>query len=287
MNGTPATLRCGLSRGLLDLLDDMGLAYAHIDATGELQRGRGSERRREWLAIPQLYLDGEYLASGDLIEQMANAGKLHIALGLPAPDRRPPEVTLSAAAADFLRAAIGNSAPGTVAEIEVDAKWASCVRLVPRRKGMIQTQVDGVPLQFGLSSARRSDGLSIDWEDVDRGPSWTMRFPGAPVIEPVRPIAPADADAAAREGRLLIVDIRHPQERALAQLSLPFLSLDESRHEIRNLAPAVPLAVLCHRGDRSVHAAEHLHRLGHRDVYYIEGGIQAWADLVDTTIARY
>ncbi|MBW8810529.1 MAG: monothiol glutaredoxin, Grx4 family, partial [Lysobacter sp.] len=67
---------------MLDLLDDMGLDYAHIDATGELQRGRGSERRREWLAIPQLYLDGEYLASGDLIEQMANAGKLHIALGL-------------------------------------------------------------------------------------------------------------------------------------------------------------------------------------------------------------
>lgn len=287
MSGTTDTSLCGSSLRLCELLDGIGLDYACIDAASELEPGRRGKRGTGWLAIPQLYVDGEFLASGDLIEQMANAGELHFALGLPAPDRHPPEVTLSAAAADFLRAAIANSAPGTVAEIEVDAKWASCVRLVARRQGMIQAQADGVPLQFDLASARRSDGLSIDWEDVDRGPSWTMHFPGAPVIEPVRPISAADADAAAREGLLLIVDIRHPQERALAQLNLPFLSLDESSHEIRNLAPTVPLAVLCHHGDRSVHAAEHLHRLGHRDVYYIEGGIEAWAKLVDTTIARY
>ena len=56
---------------------------------------------------------------------------------------------------------------------------------------------------------------------------------------------------------------------------------------IRNLAPAVPLAVLCHHGDHSVYTAEHLHRLGHRDVYYIEGGIEAWAGLVDTSIPHY
>ncbi|MFQ6309372.1 rhodanese-like domain-containing protein [Lysobacter capsici] len=70
-------------------------------------------------------------------------------------------------------------------------------------------------------------------------------------------------------------------------MNLPFLSLDESSHAIRNPASAVPLAVLCHHGDRGVHAAEHLHRLGHRDVYYIEGGIEAWAGLVDTSIPYY
>lgn len=287
MSGTPATSHCGVSLRLCALLDDIGLDYAPVDVASDLQPGRGGKREGEWLAIAQLYLDGEFIASGDLIEQRANAGELHAALGLPAPDRRPPEVTLSPAAAQFLRAVIANSEDGTVAEIEVDAQWASCLLLVPRRKGMIHTQVHGVPLQFGLMSARRSDGLAIDWHDVERGPSWTMRFPWSPVIEPVRPISPAQADAGARDGRLIIVDIRPPQERALARLDLPFLSLDESSHEIRNLAPAVPLAVLCHHGDRSIHAAAHLHQLGHRNLYYIEGGIEAWANLVDTSIPHY
>ncbi|WP_338089390.1 rhodanese-like domain-containing protein [Lysobacter capsici] len=60
--------------------------------------------------------------------------------------------------------------------------------------------------------------------------------------------------------------------------------MDESSHAIRNPASAVPLAVLCHHGDRIIHAAEHLHRLGHRDVYYIDGDIEAWGGLVDTSI---
>lgn len=65
------------------------------------------------------------------------------------------------------------------------------------------------------------------------------------------------------------------------------VSLDESSHVIRNPASAVPLAVLCHHGDRGVHAAEHLHRLGHRDVYYIEGGIEAWANPVHPSVPHY
>ncbi|WP_157476841.1 hypothetical protein [Lysobacter sp. Root690] len=57
-NGAPATLRCGLSLRLCGLLDDIGLDHAQVDAGADLKLGRGSERRREWLAIPRLYLDG-------------------------------------------------------------------------------------------------------------------------------------------------------------------------------------------------------------------------------------
>lgn len=76
-------------------------------------------------------------------------------------------------------------------------------------------------------------------------------------------------------------------DHAQVDNALRTVSLDESSHVIRNPASAVPLAVLCHHGDRSVHTAEHLHRLGHRDVFYIEGDIEAWAGLVDPLIPHY
>lgn len=287
MSGTPNTLTCGSTVNICELLDGIGLDYAPVDGTGDPEFARGERHRAYRYGIPQLYLDGEFVASGDAIEDMANAGELHAGLGLAAPDRRPPEVKLSPAAAKFLRAVIAGREGGVVADIQITAQWSGCVRIEPRRKGTIQTEVDGVPLQFDLASVRRAEGMSIDWQDVERGPDLLLHFPNAPVIEPVRPMSPEQADAGVRDGGLTIVDIRHPQERALARLNLPFLSLDEHNHVIRNLAPDVPLAVLCHHGDRSVPAAEYLHLLGHRDVYYIEGGIEAWAERVDPSIPRY
>lgn len=288
MSGTPETLTCGSTIAIRQLLDDIGLDYAHIDGSDDPEFGRGEKRRGYRDAVPQLYLDGELVARGDAIADMANSGELHAALGLPAPDRRPPVVRLSPAAADFLRTVIANREPGMVAEIEMDAQFrGSCLRIVPGKKGMIATVVDGVPLQFDLANARRSDGLSIDWQDVERGPNLLLNHPRAPEIKPVRAMSPTQADAEARAGRLTLVDIRPPQERALARLGLPFLSLEESSHEIRNMAPDAPLAVLCHHGDRSFHAAQYLHQLGHRDVCYIQGGIAAWAERVDTSIPRY
>lgn len=221
----------------------------------------------ELAAIPQLYLDGNPIASGDAIERMARSGELHAALGLPAPDRTPPTVRLTQVAAQLLRRAIANIGNDTVAEITVDAQFRSSLRLVPRRQDAVVTMVEGVPLLFDLASARRAEGLSIDCDenDIDRG-GWSLVHPKAPVPKPVRAISPAEADARVRAGTLTIVDLRPAEERAVARLCVPFLHMEDGTHEIRNLAPDAPLACLCHRGDRSCHAAEHLRQLGHGDV---------------------
>jgi glutaredoxin-related protein len=42
----------------------------------------------QWPTIPQLYVDGQLIGGSDIVEQMANSGELHTALGLPAPLRR-------------------------------------------------------------------------------------------------------------------------------------------------------------------------------------------------------
>lgn len=287
MDGTSEAPESAASLSACRVLDGIGLDYTQVDLEFDRRLREGIAAHGGLPAIPQLFIDGEPVGGVDVIERMAHSGELHAALGLAAPDRTPPTVRLTPAAAEFLRGVIANSGSDMVAEISVDAQFASCLCIEPRRKDAIATEVEGVPLQFDLASARRADGLSIDWEDIDRGPSWSFVYPNAPVPKPVRAISPADADARVRAGTLTIVDLRPAQERALAPLPVPFLHMDDGTHEIRNLPPDAPLACLCHRGDRSYYAAEHFLQLGHRDVYHVEGGIDAWADSVDASIPHY
>src|SRR5690606_31562343 len=127
--------------------------------------------------------------------------------------------------------------------------------------------------------------LRIDWADDERGRGLVLDNPNAPA--PVRVLSPVDADARVRAGTLTLVDVRPREERALAELGLPYLHLDDGIADVRALPFDAPLAFLCHHGGRSQQAAEHFRELGYREVYNIEGGIDAWADSVDPSIPRY
>ncbi|MEH6420551.1 rhodanese-like domain-containing protein [Pseudomonas sp. CGJS7] len=281
MRGTPDRPEFGASMRAWQALGALGLELGHADVEADPELGVDIENNRAHSPIPRLYLDGKLLASGDNVERMVNTGEVHAALGLPAPERRPPAVRLTAAAAKAFRAIIRNSPRGSVAEVVVDPQYCCSLEIEPRRPDAILAEVDGVPLQFDLASAQRGDGLEIHWQDVERGPSVLFEHPKASVPVPVRAMSPAQAAADARAGKLTIVDIRSRQERASAPLSVPFLHMDDGTHEIRNLPADAPLAVLCERGVRSVHAAQHFHQMGHLDVYYIEGGFEAWSGLAN------
>ena len=112
----------------------------------------------------------------------------------------------------------------------------------------------------------------------------SVENPNAP--PPVRQISPADAAERAKAGTLTLVDVRPAEERAQSQLSLRFLTLDDGIGAVRELPADSPIAFLCHHGGRSQQAAEHFRELGHREVYNIEGGIDAWAD-IDESIPKY
>lgn len=285
MKGAPDAPQCGFSAKASGLLNDLEVDYAHVDVLSDPEIREGIKAYGQWPTIPQLYIDGELVGGSDIVEQMANSGELHTALGLPAPDRTPPTVRLTAAAAKMLREAIADAGGDVVVQLLIDPRFRTRLQLAPRADGAIQAEVDGVPLQFDLAGARRADGLSIDWADDQRGRGLVIENPNAPA--PVRAIAPVDADARARAGTLTLVDVRPAEERAQAALALPFLHLDDGIAGVRALPFDAPLAFLCHHGGRSQQAAEHFRELGYHEVYNIEGGIDAWADAVDPSIPRY
>lgn len=85
-----------------------------------------------------------------------------------------------------------------------------------------------------------------------------------------------------------IVDVREPWEIEIASLpesiAIPLAEIP-SRHA--ELAADKPVALLCHSGGRSGKAAEFLASQGFSRVVNIAGGIDAWAQEVDNSLARY
>lgn len=285
MKGAPQAPQCGFSAkaaGILDALLPEG--YAHVDVLADPEIREGIKLYGQWPTIPQLYVRGELVGGSDILEQLASSGELHALLGLPAPDRSPPKLSITPAAAEQLRAAIANAGGEYAVRLDVDARYNARLQLAPVDPHALAVEVEGVRVQTDWMSARRADGLVIEWVDDQRGRGLMVHNPNAPA--PVRAIAPAEAAERVRTGRLRLIDVRPPAERALASAPVPFDTLDGGVDALEALPKDTPLAFLCHHGGRSAQAAEHFRAQGFREVYNVEGGIDAWAD-ADPAVPRY
>ncbi len=284
MKGNPNAPQCGFSSKAVGALEAAGATYAHVDVLSDPEIREGIKAYGEWPTIPQLYIGGELVGGSDIILQMAGSGELHAALGVPAPDRTPPAITITAPAAQLLRKAIDDAGESYALQIDVDRGFNARLQLAPHDDDAIASEAAGIRVQFDLASAQRARGLAIDWADDERGRGLVIDNPNAP--PKVRNLTPAQADEQARAGMLTIVDVRPADERAQASLTIDHATFDDGPEALEALPKDTPLAFLCHHGGRSGQAAEHFRALGFSKVHNIVGGIDAWAGL-DPTIPRY
>jgi monothiol glutaredoxin len=284
MKGQPDAPQCGFSAKAVGVLGGLGVDYAHVDVLSDPEIRDGIKLYGDWPTIPQLYIGGELVGGSDIIEQMANSGELHGALGLPPPDRTPPSITLAPAAAEMLRNAIGDAGGDVVVRVDIDPQFRTRLHLAQPDPHAITVERDGVRVQFDLAGARRAEGLSIDWVDDERGRGLSIENPNAP--PPVRALSPADVVTRVADGSVTLIDVRPREERAMASVTVPFMTLDDGLAPFESLPKDTPLAFLCHHGNRSQQAAEHFRQQGFREVYNVIGGIDAWAD-VDEGVPKY
>ncbi|MEO6264874.1 MAG: Grx4 family monothiol glutaredoxin [Luteimonas sp.] len=286
MKGEPRAPQCGFSAKAIGALDALGIDYAHVDVLADPEIREGIKAYGEWPTIPQLYIDGDLVGGSDIIEQMASSGELHGALGLPPPDRTPPNITITLAAFEMLHKALQDSGTGYALKIDIDARFNARLQLAPVDANAIAIEVDGIRVQFDLASARRAEDLSIDWVDDERGRGLVIDNPKAP--PKVRELSPLEAAGKLAAGAITLDDVRPPEERAFAAIKAKFATLDDGIEalELEALPKDTPLAFLCHHGGRSGQAAEHFRELGFSEVYNVVGGIDAWAD-ADTAVPKY
>ena len=214
MKGNPRAPQCGFSSKAVATLDETGVPYLHVDVLSDGEIREGIKAYGDWPTIPQLYIGGELVGGSDIIMQMASSGELHAALGAPAPDRTPPDIEITAAAAEMLGKAIANAGDGFALQIQIDKGFNASLQLAPHDDAAIASESGGIRAQFDLPSAQRARGMRIDWADDARGKGLVIDNPNAP--PKVRAITPIDASERVNNGSLVIVDVRPAAERAVA-----------------------------------------------------------------------
>jgi monothiol glutaredoxin len=284
MKGDRRTPRCGFSATAARALDGLVDDYVTVDVLADDDIRQGIKEYGNWPTIPQLYVDGELIGGSDIISQMVNSGQLQEVLGLPAPDRTPPTITITDAAARAIRDAMSD-AGDDVLHLAIDGAFRAQFMLKPKSGHEVVAEANGIAVHLDLASAPRARGLEIDWVEGVQGAGLAIRNPNAP--PPVKAMTVEALRDAVAAGSVTVVDVRPPSDRARAPFA-PAVALDEdSMTRLGALPKDTPLAFLCHHGNSSRSAAEHFRGLGFRDVSNVEGGIDAWSQRVDASVPRY
>ena len=115
-------------------------------------------------------------------------------------------------------------APGAALQLTIDARFQPNFQLAPHDESAIAAESNGLRVQFDLASARRANGITIDWVDDIRGKGLAIDNPNAP--KPVQEISVRDADDLVRAGTITLVDVRPADEREIAAVGVPFKTFD-------------------------------------------------------------
>ncbi|MGQ0696746.1 MAG: rhodanese-like domain-containing protein [Panacagrimonas sp.] len=104
----------------------------------------------------------------------------------------------------------------------------------------------------------------------------------------MRTLPPKTFQRLIREPVVQLLDVRMPHEVELVSLPGALnIPVHELPHRLAEMATDRPVAIYCHHGVRSEHAALLLEQQGFADVSHLEGGIEAWTDEIDPTLPRY
>ena len=286
MKGNPNMPQCGFSAKAAGILNALVPAYAHVDVLQDAEIREGIKAYGSWPTIPQLYIQGELVGGSDIIEQMLNSGELHQVLGLHEPDRTPPTLHITDAAADAIRRAMDGNDPSLGLHLSVDPRFNAQFQLKPVEGNEVVAKAAGISVYLDLASAPRANGLEIDWVEDMRGAGLSIRNPNAPPA-----VQDLDVEELARRldaGDVTVVDVRAPHERQHAPFPKAHEVLDEdSEPRLAALPKDTALAFLCHYGNSSRAAAEHFRGLGFSNLHNVSGGIDAWAAEVDNSVPRY
>jgi monothiol glutaredoxin len=284
MKGTRQSPMCGFSAKTVAALDSILPDYVAVNVLDDPEIREGIKMYGNWPTIPQLYIDGELVGGCDIVLSMLNSGELHQHLGVEAPDRTPPEITVTPAAAEKIGEAMDGH-EGVGLHFQVDAAWNSQFNLAPPQGNEIVAESNGVRIFMDIATAQRARGAVIDWVSTMQGEGLAIDLPQAPA--PVRQLSVQELAERVKKGDIVVVDIRGEAERARAPFEGAVVLDRESMAKLEAMPKDTGLAFLCHHGNSSQGAAEYFRRKGFSDVNNIAGGINAWSLEIDPSVPTY
>jgi monothiol glutaredoxin len=284
MKGTRQQPMCGFSAAATNTLNDVVEQYHTVNVLEDPEIREGIKEYGQWPTIPQLYVKGELVGGSDIIRQMYTSGELYTLFGASAPDRTPPEITITDKAAEAIRGGMAN-AQGMALHLEIGPDHSAGFQLAPGGDHDIITVANGIEVHFDPGSAQRAKGIIIDWVSTVQGEGLSLKFPGATEVHGMSVHELKDRLAA---GDLVLVDVRPAQGRAMAApLAGARILEDEGYEALAALPKDTAIAFICHHGISSRGAAERMAAHGFTQIFSVDGGMDAWSREVDPTVPRY
>ncbi len=286
MKGTRRSPQCGFSAQVVQILDELVPEYETVDVLSSAELRDGIKEFSEWPTIPQLFVNGQLVGGCDIVRALKESGELEQLLAAPAAPAAPvslPTISITSSALAAFQSALVDAA-GEVLHLKIDGRFDNDLYFAAREPNTLAVETQGLTLFLDAASARRANGMRIDFID---GPNagFKIENPNQPSV--VKQLSPVEAKALLDRGAVELFDVRPDHERALA--SIPAArALDEAGQKyLFSLDRDAPIAFLCHHGMRSHSAAEQVLGEGFRNVYNVKGGIHAWSEAVDPSVPRY
>ncbi len=284
MKGDRRQPMCGFSSAATNTLNELLADYHTVNVLEDPEIRDGIKAYGDWPTIPQLYVGGELVGGSDIIRQMYTSGELHALVGAEAPDRTPPEITITDAAAEAIRQGTAN-AQGVALHLEIGPDHSAGFQLAPGGEHDIVVHANGLDVHFDPASAQRAKGIVIDWVSTVQGEGLSLRFPGA---QEIKSMTVQQLQARLMSGDVTLIDVRPAQGRAqAAPLDQARVLEDEGFDQLAKLPKHTALAFICHHGISSRSMAERFAAHGFTDVSSVDGGMDEWARDVDGNVPRY
>ncbi|NUQ73203.1 MAG: Grx4 family monothiol glutaredoxin [Polyangiaceae bacterium] len=285
MKGSRGMPQCGFSATVVGILDDLIPTYKTVDVLADPAVRDGIKEHSNWPTIPQLYISGQFVGGCDIVKELHASGELQKLLGVTEAETPSPSITISATAASAIREAGREAGDGEALHLEVSPRFQYGLFFAPRAPGEIKVMAGDIPVLLDRASARRANGISIDFVD---GPSGGFKIENPNEPPRVKPLSARELKAMLdKKTPLALFDVRTEAERKIARIEGARLFDHEAVTDIEEMDKGTTLVFHCHHGIRSQAAAERFAAQGFRNVYNLLGGIDAWSQAVDPSVPRY
>lgn len=196
-----------------------------------------------------------------------------------------PKVTITDDAAGAFRAAFAEEGSEDIVHLTIDASYKNDLFVGPMEPGELVLTVNGITLAMDPASARRANGVTIDFVDGPSGAGFKLDNPNE--SPPTKGTRPADLLTwlEAKE-QLQFVDARNADERAKAKVSSARWLDETYETELLAMAKTTKLVFMGHHSRGGLDAARRFYDQGFKNVWYVVGGIDAWSTW-DPSIPRY
>ena len=275
MKGNPKHPQCGFSSNTVKILNEIiGEDFAYCNVLEDQNIREGIKEYGNWPTIPQLYINKELVGGNDIVTEMYNSGELQTMLGKPVPERKPATITITDKAKENILSGIQDIG-SNVLMLSIDSQFNTRFSIEEPKGYELTSEIDEIKIYMDIGTAKRADGIEIDWVEDLQGAGLVIKNPNEP--KPVNQISKKELQKGIEEGIYAhIFDVRGEQE--FLGNSIPGSKrLDKSNmQEIESLSKDTPIVFVCNVGNTSQGACEFYRKKGYTNVNNLVGGVSAW-----------